>query len=238
MLLTETGFALVEHLERQQDVPSLLASFQKLVLGFGMDSFCIGDPSHPRVKRSRRWHGTWRKSWQQRYDALGFFADDPTVSRMGVSPVPFRWSDNYAHATPRQKHMIAALREVGMRDGLAVPVHGFLGVTAGVSIASGDRYDLSPGEEGALHMASLYLHSRMEVLQARTAPHPPRRLTPRERECLKWVAAGKTDWEISQILNISEQTVHGHVQNALTKLNARTRAQAVALAMLSAQLLQ
>jgi LuxR family quorum sensing-dependent transcriptional regulator len=50
------------------------------------------------------------------------------------------------------------------------------------------------------------------------------------------VAAGKTDWEISQILSISEQTVHGYVQNAMTKLGARTRAQAVALAIQSSQI--
>jgi DNA-binding CsgD family transcriptional regulator len=63
-----------------------------------------------------------------------------------------------------------------------------------------------------------------------------RSLTPRERECLQWVAAGKTDWEISQILSISEQTVHGYVQNALAKLGARTRAQAVALAIHASQI--
>ena len=78
----------------------------------------------------------------------------------------------------------------------------------------------------------------MVALRADPSAPSLRKLTPRERECLKWIAAGKTDWEISLILNISEQTVHGYVQNALTKLNARTRAQAVALAMLSAQILQ
>jgi len=75
-------------------------------------------------------------------------------------------------------------------------------------------------------------------LRARGSGRTMRALTPRERECLKWVAAGKTDWEISQILNIAEQTAHGYVQSALSKLGARTRAQAVALALLSSQLLQ
>ena len=45
MLLTTTGYALVERLERQTDIPSLLGSFQKLVLSFGMSGFCIGDPT-------------------------------------------------------------------------------------------------------------------------------------------------------------------------------------------------
>ena len=76
----------------------------------------------------------------------------------------------------------------------------------------------------------------MTTLRPTSFSYGGRRLTPRERECLEWVAAGKTDWEISQILNISEQTAHGYVQNALTKLNARTRAQAVALAIHSSQI--
>ena len=67
---------------------------------------------------------------------------------------------------------------------------------------------------------------------------PKPNLTLRERECLKWIAAGKTDWEIAQILNISEQTAHSYVHNALIKLGARTRAQAVALALVSFQLPQ
>src|ERR1700737_2334161 len=55
-----------------------------------------------------------------------------------------------------------------------------------------------------------------------------RRLSARELECLRWVAAGKTDWEISVILSISAATVRFHLDRARAKLGARTRAQAVA----------
>ena len=87
-----------------------------------------------------------------------------------------------------------------------------------------------------MQLAAYYLHARVAALRARGPARAPRVLAPRERECLNWVAAGKTDWEIAQILNISEQTAHGYVQNALSKLGARTRAQAVALALLSSQI--
>jgi DNA-binding CsgD family transcriptional regulator len=90
----------------------------------------------------------------------------------------------------------------------------------------------------ALQMSSLYLHARLTALRAEKPVVAGARLTPRERECLSWVAAGKTDWEISQILNISQQTAHGYVQSALTRLGARTRAQAVALALQSSQIPQ
>jgi LuxR family quorum sensing-dependent transcriptional regulator len=237
MLLTDTGFALVEHLERQKDVPSMLQSFQKLVRGFGLTNFCIGDPS-PKAKYAlRRWDGSWPDGWTRRYASQEYFFVDPVVARLNASTAPFRWSESHPAANTGGRQMVREATEFGMQEGLAVPIHGPGGVVAAVTIGS-DQYDLSPRDERALHMASLYLHGRMVALRAE-APSPTlRKLTPRERECLKWIASGKTDWEISQILNISEQTVHGYVQNALTKLNARTRAQAVALAMLSAQILQ
>ena len=43
--------------------------------------------------------------------------------------------------------------------------------------------------------------------------------------------AGKTNWEISVILNISERTVKFHVQNIERKLNAVNKTHAVAIAL-------
>jgi DNA-binding CsgD family transcriptional regulator len=43
--------------------------------------------------------------------------------------------------------------------------------------------------------------------------------------------AGKTNWEISLILNISERTVKFHIQNTMEKLQASSRAHAVAIAL-------
>jgi DNA-binding CsgD family transcriptional regulator len=48
---------------------------------------------------------------------------------------------------------------------------------------------------------------------------------------LRWVAAGKSDWAIGQILRISEKTVNFHVENAKRKLGVGTRIQAVVAAM-------
>jgi DNA-binding CsgD family transcriptional regulator len=53
----------------------------------------------------------------------------------------------------------------------------------------------------------------------------------REREVLTLLARGSTDVKIAETLGLSPATVQTHVRNAKAKLGARTRAQAVALAL-------
>ncbi|MDQ0455944.1 helix-turn-helix transcriptional regulator [Rhizobium paknamense] len=56
-------------------------------------------------------------------------------------------------------------------------------------------------------------------------------LTQREKEALLWTAAGKSYWETSIILGISERTVRYFMANARNKLDAVSNTQAVAKAM-------
>jgi DNA-binding CsgD family transcriptional regulator len=48
-------------------------------------------------------------------------------------------------------------------------------------------------------------------------------LSPREKQCLSWAAEGKSSWDISIILRISENTVNFHVKNAMKKLGVSRR---------------
>lgn len=56
-------------------------------------------------------------------------------------------------------------------------------------------------------------------------------LTPREREVMTMLALGDTGAEIAAKLFISPETVRIHVRNARRRLGARTKAQAIALAL-------
>jgi DNA-binding CsgD family transcriptional regulator len=53
------------------------------------------------------------------------------------------------------------------------------------------------------------------------------KLTPREVLCLRWCKEGKTNWEIGEILVISEKTVEFHLGNVMKKLGATNRITAV-----------
>ena len=56
-------------------------------------------------------------------------------------------------------------------------------------------------------------------------------LTPREVEALQWTMEGKTAWEVGVILGISERTAVLHIQNAMRKLEAVNKHQAVLKAL-------
>jgi DNA-binding CsgD family transcriptional regulator len=48
-------------------------------------------------------------------------------------------------------------------------------------------------------------------------------------ECLRWCKEGKTNWEIGEILSISEKTVEFHLSNTMRKLGASNRITAVVI---------
>jgi DNA-binding CsgD family transcriptional regulator len=61
-------------------------------------------------------------------------------------------------------------------------------------------------------------------------------LTDREREVMALVAAGNQGATIAENLFLSPETVKSHVQNAMAKLAAHTRAHAVAIALVTGQI--
>jgi len=61
-------------------------------------------------------------------------------------------------------------------------------------------------------------------------------LTPREREILQLLADGLSNADVAGQLFISQETVKSHVRHILTKLEADTRTQAVAIALRDAMI--
>jgi DNA-binding NarL/FixJ family response regulator len=62
-------------------------------------------------------------------------------------------------------------------------------------------------------------------------PASPKRLTAREVQVLRQVAAGSTNKEIANKLGVAESTVERHLANLYTKIGARGRADAIVYAL-------
>lgn len=77
-----------------------------------------------------------------------------------------------------------------------------------------------------------YIDRRLEsTLLARSTTAHVRELSPRELEILDLLAQGLTGAQAAKQLCISPETVRTHIRNSMTKLEARTRVHAIALAL-------
>jgi LuxR family quorum sensing-dependent transcriptional regulator len=174
-------------------------------------------------------HG-WPAEWFEIYTRENFSLVDP-VPRYGASTVqPFAWSEaRYDKDIDPSAHLVMMrAAEFRLIHGYCIPLHYDEG-GAVISMA-GQHPDLDPVAMSALQLMGIYAHNRLRAL-ARPSAGQRNVLTSREREVLRWAADGKTAWETSVILNISERTVKFHLIEASRKLNAVNRTSAVAKAL-------
>lgn len=163
--------------------------------------------------------------WVERYMNGNYAAVDPVVQAARVLHDPFAWNEMPADLLgPRQIAHMREAADFGIADGLAVPVRspGVLGVFA--LLADGSRTDRAEAlhlrRDSATALAlGVHEHARRLFRQQPGAPS----LTARERECVQWLAVGKSGPEIGDILGISELTVTQHLKSAMRKLGVYNR---------------
>ena len=166
--------------------------------------------------------------WMARYFEQNYGPSDPVIRRLSRDPTGFFWDSTMADDA-RSRQMFGEAEDHKLHAGIALPVPTLDGTIVGVSFG-GETIDVPPNAFGMLNMVSTFAIARALDLRNRRERKCPG-ITPREVECLRWAADGKTEWEISAILNISEHTAAKHFANAQRKLGAANRAHAVALAI-------
>ncbi len=166
------------------------------------------------------------RGWVDGYHRHGLHARNPIIFAPTRRATAFRWTDPGFDDLKGWAGFELA-RELGIADGIAVPCHGPDNRVGVVSFGF-ERFDLSPRDKLTISLAAMLAHERMKALMPAHATFKVPALTPRERDCLAFVAEGHSDAEIGERLGISQNTAHDYVENAKRKLGARTRAQAVA----------
>lgn len=226
-------FDSVETLENVTSEDEAFAHLDKISRFFGLNSFAIsGIPeAHEKIEPYILLNG-WPEEWSRRYMEKSYVRLDPVIQRTLLSDNAFVWSDELKKVNVDRKGMdfMREAMDFGFINGFSVPIHSIRGFRAIVTYAS-DRVDLSREARGALHMISIYAHNKIKELKSGGKSAVVDRainLTPREKECISWCSEGKTAWEISAILGISERTVSHILENAQRKMNTTNRTQLVA----------
>ena len=151
------------------------------------------------------------------------------VAGFGVVLVDVR--GRVAWRSPRAALWLAEL------DGVTAPGCLPVAVAAALDGTSADVKLAQPGMQLSVrNMGQVGIGETMLLLEQRPirSGAPSRlaeaALTPREAEVLSWLAKGKTNRDIGDILGMSHRTVNKHLEHVFQKLGVETRAAAAALA--------
>lgn len=172
----------------------------------------------------------WPDDWLELYRQGNFVADDHIVAEARRRIAPFTWSEARAERPPSasEQKIWDAAAKWGWTDGFSVPIHG-PGGYFGLVVLAGKLQPVPPQLRIQLHILAFLAHERCRALTGLTLVADPKAaLSSRELECMRWVGAGKTDWEIATIMGLAQTKVKTHVDQARKKLGAATRPQAVA----------
>jgi DNA-binding CsgD family transcriptional regulator len=173
---------------------------------------------------------TYSPDWVEHYKAARFVDIDPAIQVGLRRMLPIDWSE-FDRENEKVQRLFGEASEFGLgRRGISMPVHGRHGDRALLSITSdaGERDWQRLRLEYLRDFQVLALHFHQAILRlVGSQPIEHVSLSPRERECLLWIAEGKTYWETATILGLSEHTVRCYLESARHKLGAVNNTHAV-----------
>jgi len=199
-------------------------------LGFDFASYATTNPISGDVQG----YANYPDPWKQHYAARGFHLFDPTLSQSALSIAPVDWG-RFNH-DDKFRTVFRDASDFGITDrGVTVPIRGPYGECGLLSVTR----DCTPQEwqkhsahiMGKLQMAAVHIHDNVMRTGVLTSSLGQSALSAREHEILQWVAVGKSQQDIGDILAISHRTVEVHLRSGREKLAALTTTQAVGRAI-------
>lgn len=230
------AFDFVDRCAGNDSTENLVNDFRSTIQRFGFrHSACgcwLGAGAHRTV---RFFFVDWPEDVAKVYAEQDLFSKDPLVFAARRRMSAYTWASvlDAEPLQPEMRDMFDYIARYDIRDGFCIPVHGPAGYQGLVSLLAPAKLHLGARERSILEMISRAIHDRCRsTVGFGTIDTAIPEMSAREIECMKWAAAGKTDWEIGQILGISRSTAHFHVERVKKKLRRNSRTEAVAILIL------
>jgi LuxR family transcriptional regulator, quorum-sensing system regulator CviR len=172
--------------------------------------------------------------WLEEYRNSQLAEQDPMVQATLETQRPISWREaaKLAIKIDADAFRCSKFRHHAKQSGLE---HGYIfskhsqyhnRVLAVTAVTTGSR----PLTDYQSRLLEILLPHLNEILIRQGFSKAPE-LSAREQEVLQWATVGKSNWDVAQILNISERTVKFHLRNIYRKLEVNNRSHAVAEAL-------
>lgn len=231
--MRETFSEKFETLLLENRTADLVETATSVLAHLGIDQICYLRPPDPETATAADIRTNYSADWRDLYIERDYFTIDPVVG-LGLSHKrTLNWLD-IDLSDRKLARFFGEAREHGIHGcGLSVQISDGGNRSALFSMNSAlARRDwaalLSESCADLRHLAYLFhIHHVQRCGQGRPAFEG---LSKRELQVLSWAAAGKSCWETSQILDLSEKTVDGYLRQVCRKLRSSNKTHAVAVA--------
>jgi len=181
--------------------------------------------------------------WEFFYKKNNYHRIDPIILEFNKINVPHRWIEvvNPNNLEDDQRKLFLEGKEYGVNydfnSNISCPLHGPSGSFALMSfLPSSEKINITSisNAKYSLQLLAQIVHLKINdfIPKKKKNYYKKSELSAREIECLFWAALGKSAWETAKILNITENTVKKHLNNAISKLDCQSKTQAITKALL------
>ncbi|MFT6773120.1 MAG: DNA-binding CsgD family transcriptional regulator [Paracoccaceae bacterium] len=228
---------IVESLPEETDSASMSRMLQKMRATYDLDNAIYYALSMGGDRAGQEFGAmTYAPEWHRRYEESKYRDVDPVVQAAvgGFAPVDWRTLDWTGRPVRRLLSEAHEFR-VG-NQGLSIPIHGPQGQFAMFTISKQcpeEEWDklLSEISQDMLLIAH-YTHRQVaEASGVNKNVERQQKLSPREKDVLTMISAGRRRAQVADSLSISESTLRVYIDSARHKLGALNMLHAVAIAV-------
>lgn len=207
-----------------------------MTLRMGFNRFALTHHTQePAIRLS-----TYPDDWVDYFDRNRFSLSDPIHRASYRTGAGFRWNrlSDFIALTPADERVFELARRHDLVDGFTIPFSVVGEPHGSCSFAVGHGRTIAHDVLPLAQLVGIVAFEGARRIEARRTGRlaPPPRLTVRQRDCLLWTGRGKTAWETSRILGISQETVVQHLKQALGRYGVRKRTILLILALLDGTL--
>lgn len=169
-------------------------------------------------------------SWVDEVISHRLYRDDPVHAASIRSASGLCWERirEVIAPTRAQLSMLQRGRAHGLVSGYTVPfrIPGERGAFFSVARRKEGPFTYVEAASAQL-IGEIAFRRGRELTEGRATKGRGARLSPRQIDCVRLIAAGKTEWEIGVILGLSPSTIHEYVEGARQRYGVKTRSQLV-----------
>ncbi len=174
--------------------------------------------------------GTWPTELMRARIENRAVIHDPVIAYALRTSRPFRWETAYQHASRYGLKIANLAEDYGLKDGIMFPIISVEATRGGVSIG-GAKLAVQSEQIMPLSLLANHCYVALERMLGPFRFEIKASLSALETDVLHYAACGKSAWETSQILHMTEGAVKASIKRARHKLGAVNTPQAVASAM-------